>query len=117
MLRSRMESLDIMDSLMQCGGPGPARAPSKAKIPSRPDKDAGTATPLQPFLADVVDQVMHPTGVTPLVVVPRNYLDQGSAHHEGHGRIDNRGARVSSEVSRDQFVLFVSEVALEGTFL
>src|SRR5580698_1234756 len=117
MLRSRMESLDIMDSLMQCSRPASALIPSETKIPSRQPARCRRCNPLQTFLADVVDQIAYATGVAPLVVVPRNYLDQGSADHEGHGRIDDRGARVSPEVRRDQFVLFVSEVALQWTIL
>jgi hypothetical protein len=88
-----MESLDIMGFLdaVQPSGIAQAGGETKTSIATA-GKMPALQTPLQAFLADVIDQVTNATGVTPLVVVPRNYLDQGSTHHESHGRIHNRRA-------------------------
>src|SRR5579863_10655184 len=107
MARSRMESFDIMDSLLQHGAPASCWLAARARCRRYKTVHA--------LLAEIVDQVVDPARVAPLIVVPRNHFDQVSADHESHRRIDDGGARVAAEISRDQLVLFVSQVPLQGS--
>ena len=43
-------------------------------------------------------EVRNATRVAPLVVIPRNHLGEGSIHHHGALRIDDRGSRITSEI-------------------
>src|ERR1700680_563793 len=72
---------------------------------------------LKAFLTDVVDQVADTARGAPLIVVPGNDFDQGSADYKSHGRIHERGARTAAAIGRDQFVFFVSQVTLERVLL
>ena len=68
---------------------------------------------LQALARDVVDQVAHAAGVSPLVVVPRDHLHAVATDHHGAGRVHDRRERVALEVGRHQFVLFVAEISLQ----
>src|SRR5581483_7159141 len=68
---------------------------------------------LQALARDVVDQVAHAVGVSPLIVIPGDHLHAVAADHHGPRRIDNRRAWVALEIRRHQFMLLVSQVALQ----
>ena len=54
---------------------------------------------LQALTGDVVDQVAHAAGVSPLVVVPGDHLDAVAADHHGQGAstIEERESPLKSD--------------------
>ena len=58
-------------------------------------------------------EVHHSVGVAPLVVVPGDDLDESGAEGDTGVSIEDRRARVSGEVLRDDGVLSISKDALE----
>src|ERR1019366_4569588 len=67
----------------------------------------------QPLSGDVMNQVADSAGVAPLIVIPRDNLHAVTGHHAGHGRINDRRARISPVIDGDQFSGLVSQVALQ----
>src|SRR6185312_4117600 len=59
------------------------------------------------------DQVADTARIAPLVVVPRDDLHAVSGDNASERRVDDRGTIVVTEVHRDQFLLLISEKALQ----
>ena len=55
-------------------------------------------------------------GVTPLIVVPGDQLDEVVVEHDAGSLIEDARVRVADEVLRDDLVARVGEDALEGAF-
>src|SRR5437867_11894253 len=77
---------------------------------SRIERAAISEAPLR----EEPDQVTHPAGKTPLVVVPCQDLDEVATQNLGHGGIDNRTAGIVHEVARHHRILRVAENAVHG---
>src|SRR5262249_19689843 len=60
-------------------------------------------------------QVDAAVRVAPLVVVPRQDLEEIAFHHFGVGHVDDRGVRVAFEVDRYELVIGAGEDALQRT--
>src|SRR5206468_1668246 len=89
-------SAAVLAAVVAASSPPPARA----RRPRDIRQNAG-ATKLQALACQVVDQVAHAAGVSPLIVIPGDHLDAVAANHQGHVRIYDRGARVALEIGRD----------------
>src|SRR5262245_27435221 len=63
---------------------------------------ADEGLPLEPLLFHVADQIDAAARVAPLVVVPRQDLDEVAVEHLRVRRVENRRVRVALEVDRDQ---------------
>src|SRR5688572_10985982 len=70
-------------------------------------------TPLQSFPGDVLDEVADAAGVAPLVVVPREHLDEAAADDLGVLGVNYRGVVVLAEVHRDERLLREGEDAAQ----
>jgi len=58
------------------------------------------------------DEVDETRGVAPLVVVPRDELDEGRGEHDASSSVEHGGARLADKVRRDDLVLSVANNAL-----
>ena len=67
------------------------------------------------FLRSVDEQVANTTGVTPLVVVPGDELDEFLVQLDTGGGIEDGGSVVSDKVSGNNAILSVLEDSLERT--
>ena len=67
---------------------------------------------LDAFLDDVVEEVDDTVGVAPLVVVPRDELDEGRGELMPATCVEDGRARVALEVGGDDLVLGVADDAL-----
>ena len=65
----------------------------------------------------VADQVDQAGGVAPLVVVPRDNLDEGRHQHDRRAGIEGGGVGGADEVRRDDVVLGVADDALGSRLL
>ena len=65
---------------------------------SIPNDGQHQAFTLQSLSGYVLDEIAHPAGISPLVVVPRKYLDHVAADHFRVLGIDNRRIGVAFEV-------------------
>ena len=64
----------------------------------------------------MLHQTHDHVGVTPLVVVPGDQLDEVVVEHDTGGLVEDARVRVADEVLRDDLVARVGEDALEGAF-
>src|SRR5581483_4147932 len=71
-----------------------------SRFPSMGSSEIERIIRLQPFLRDVLGQLVEARGVAGLVVVPGDRLDQVADHHR-RLQIDGRRVRVAVEVDRD----------------
>lgn len=58
---------------------------------------------------ELTDQVNNTAGVTPLVIVPRNQLDEVVVEGNTGGGIEDGGVGVSVQISGDESILGVGE--------
>src|SRR5215510_11563114 len=77
---------------------------SSARIAGRPRSEA---------LADEQGNVAHAVREAPLVVVPRENLDEGAVDHVGQLRVERGRHGGAVEVARDERLVYVREHALE----
>src|SRR5262249_56934276 len=76
---------------------------SSARIAGRPRSEA---------LADEQGNVAHAVREAPLVVVPRENLDEGAVDHVGQLRVERGRHGGAVEVARDEWLVDVGEDAL-----
>jgi hypothetical protein len=62
----------------------------------------------QALAANVINEIAYPAGISPLIVVPGDYLDAIACHHSGHGSVHYRGTSITFKVGGNEFVFLES---------
>ena len=68
------------------------------------------------LFGDFSDQVDHPAGISPFVVVPGEDLDHVAVSHLGEGRVDDAGMGIGHEVDGDEGIRFILHDTLQFPF-
>lgn len=66
-------------------------------------------------LGDIVDKIQATTGVTPLVVIPGNQLDEGISQSNTGFDIEDAGGIVTHKIGGDNLILGNGQDSLEVT--
>src|SRR5262245_12822203 len=64
---------------------------------------------LESFLAEEANQVAHPAGIAPLIVIPGDYFYAIAGDYAGERRVNDGGAVIAPVVHRDQLAGLIAE--------